>query len=285
MPWADAEARARHPRTRTAGRGSPDAQKGGRGESGAYRFQRPARAEQDQIPSLPGYLPVTQQENVVPAPLSLVTWEQLRKRFGSSAQTMKQFKQMLKAALTRVRDTRDGLGLAVNDDNGVALFPSVTHVPSLAGTKKREPNKKFAARSSASHPRSLPPVVPTTVDTGRTSWAGEGLPQPGPVRSRYREGPSQGLPASGRVPVLPVRPSESRAPHGVAPIIDNAEETKSSAVRHGVIRSAPRLRLRSMEGCRTSFMGREDQWDLVKSRGRYKKWGFPEPKLDGNPQR
>lgn len=68
---------------------------------------------------------------------SLVTWEQLRGQFGSSAQTMKKFKQTFKAALVHVRDAWDGLDLTVSDSNGVTLFPSSTHVPTLAETRKK----------------------------------------------------------------------------------------------------------------------------------------------------
>ena len=85
---------------------------------------------------------------------SLVTWDQLRRQFGSSAQAMKKFKQTFKAALVHVRDAWDGLDLTVNDDNGVTLFPSATHVPTLARTRKRERDEEFAARSSASRSKS-----------------------------------------------------------------------------------------------------------------------------------
>ncbi|BAF40022.1 replicase [Bifidobacterium adolescentis ATCC 15703] len=86
---------------------------------------------------------------------SLVTWEQLRGQFGSSAQTMKKFKQTFKAALVHVRDAWDGLDLTVSDSNGVTLFPSSTHVPTLAETRKKERNEEFARRASSSHSCSL----------------------------------------------------------------------------------------------------------------------------------
>lgn len=86
---------------------------------------------------------------------SLVTWEQLRGQFGSSAQTMKKFKQTFKAALAHVSDAWDGLDLTVSDSNGVTLFPSSTHVLTLAETRKKERNDEFTKRASPSRQRSL----------------------------------------------------------------------------------------------------------------------------------
>ena len=86
---------------------------------------------------------------------SLVTWEQLRGQFGSSAQTMKKFKQTFKGALAHVLDAWDGLDLTVSDANGVTLFPSSTHVPTIAETRKRERDREFAKRASSSRSRSI----------------------------------------------------------------------------------------------------------------------------------
>ena len=85
---------------------------------------------------------------------SLVTWEQLRGQFGSSAQTMKKFKQTFKNALAHVTDAWNGLDLTVSDGNGVTLFPSSTHVSTLAETRKRERDREFARRASLPRPQS-----------------------------------------------------------------------------------------------------------------------------------
>lgn len=104
---------------------------------------------------------------------SLVTWEQLRGQFGSSAQTLKKFKQTFKGALAHVLDAWDGLDLTVSDANGITLFPSSTHVPTIAETRKRERDRELPD----GHPRRVrgpsPQGNPMTRDSGRTSPDGE----------------------------------------------------------------------------------------------------------------
>lgn len=61
----------------------------------------------------------------------LVTWNQLRGQFGSEAQEMFKFKQILKRSLDHVIQVWPGLNVTVSDKRGITLFPSKTTVPTL----------------------------------------------------------------------------------------------------------------------------------------------------------
>lgn len=78
----------------------------------------------------------------------LVPWDTLREQFGSEAKTLGNFKRTFKESLLHVETAWPELQIAVNDKNGVTLYPSQTVLLTVDQTHAIELEEKEIARTA-----------------------------------------------------------------------------------------------------------------------------------------